>query len=1066
MTRDPDSEAALEAAAMNLLAELGYEVVNAYAEFSSGGSDLGRGTEDQVLLLSRLEPALQRLNPDTPAEALDLAREILLADRSSQSLAEANQDIHKLLKHGVKVTLKDDAGDDLIETVYLIDWNAPSENDWLAVQQFRLLSRDGLYSKRADIVLFVNGIPLGFIELKASHRRVEDAYHGNFQDYKEAIPHLFWYNAFVILSNARRSRIGSLTAPWEHFGEWKRVGNEKEAGQISLETMLRGVCEPARLLDLVENFVLFKGAGGGAQKLLARNHQVLGVNNALAALKSLGEKRGRLGVFWHTQGAGKSYSMIFFSGKVLRKLSGNWTFLIVTDRKELDEQIYQNFASVGAVPDVKSGQRDFHAQTGEELKRLLRNDSRYAFTLIQKFHTRDGELYPLLSERDDIIVMTDEAHRSQYAELAMNMRKALPNAAFIGFTGTPLMSDQEEKTREVFGEYVSVYDFKQSVDDGATVPLYYENRVPRLQLANEELNDDMTNLLDSANLDAAQEDRLEREFKQEYQVITRAPRLVAIAEDIVEHYMERGFAGRSYHSKAMVVCIDRFTAVKMHQLVKRGWDGEIKALKKRLTTAASEIERQTLKEKLKFMRETDMAVVISASQNEKTLFREKELDIEPHRERIVKESLDDKFKKPEDRLRLVFVCAMWMTGFDAPACSTIYLDKPMRNHTLMQTIARANRTFRDKQDGLIVDYIGVFRSLEKALAIYGTGPGGAVVDGEMPVKPKQERIEELRSEISKALALCDRLNIDLDEIHDAEGFERESLKRAAIEALLKGKDIEEFLNLARQVNRLFKTILPDKGAAEFHRTRKLLNILAQTIIAEIPDVDISDVEAEMKELLDESVIAEEYVIEAAPSDTFRRIDLSQIDFDALRKKLEDGYKHTAVKQLEAVVRRKLEKLVRQNPTRMNYRKAFEKMLAEYNAGAVNAEVMFERLTTLLNELETEEKRALREQLNEEELAVFDLLTKDEPGLSDKDRKKVKRTAQKLLEKLRGKLVLDWRKHQETRASVKLVIEKTLDVDLPSSTYGKELYDDKCRIIYRHIYESYIRDGESIYQTVA
>ena len=390
----------------------------------------------------------------------------------------------------------------------------------------------------------------------------------------------------------------------------------------------------------------------------------------------------------------------------------------------------------------------------------------------------------------------------------------------------------------------------------------------------------------------------------------------------------------------------------------------------------------------------------------------------------------------------------------------------MRNHTLMQTIARANRTFRDKQDGLIVDYIGVFRDLKNALAVYGTGTDGAVAAGEMPVKPKRERIEELRSEIDKALALCDGLNIDLDEIHGAEGFERESLKRAAIEALLKENATEDFVNLARQVDRLFKTVLPDKAASEFHTTRKLLNILAQTIIAEIPDVDISDVEAEMKELLDESVIAEGYVIEAAPSDTFRRIDLSQIDFDALRKRFEDGYKHTAVKQLEAVVRRKLDKLVRQNPTRMNYQEAFKKMLAEYNAGAVNAEVMFERLKSFLDVLETEEKRALREQLNEEELAVFDLLTESATDLSDKDRKKVKRIAQKLLEKLREKLVLDWRKHQETRASVRLIIETTLDADLPSSAYSKELYENKCKTIYEHIYVSYVRDGESIYQTVA
>lgn len=1065
MNSNRDSEDALEGATMELFESLGYEVVNAYDEIS-GVNYFDRGTLDEVVLLSRLMPVLTELNRNVPHEVLEIAVERLLADRSLITLANANREIHDLLKNGMKVTYKDELDNDVNETVYFIDWDEPNNNDWLAVQQFWVLSLNGLYKRRADIVLFINGIPLGFIELKTFHRNVENAYNDNFKDYKDTIPHPFWYNAFAILSNGRYSRIGSITASWEHFSEWKRISDEKEAGRISLETILLGTCDRFRLLDIVENFILFKQASGGVQKLLARNHQYLGVNNAIEAVKSLKDNQGRLGVFWHTQGSGKSFSMAFFSQKVLRKLHGNWTFLIVTDRQELDDQIYQNFADVGAVPNVKSKQRDVQAQSGEDLKRILRNDNRYAFTLIQKFHTRDGEPYPVLSERDDIIVMTDEAHRSQYDVFAANMRAALPNAAFIGFTGTPLMAG-EEKTRQVFGEYVSVYDFKQSVDDGATVPLYYENRIPRLELTTDDLNEQMEHLLDEAMLDDIQETKLEKEFRKEYQVITRESRQQTIAQDIVEHYLERGFAGRSFHSKAMVVCIDKLTAVQMYERVKKLWNEQITLLEMRLAGSKSDVEQEAINAKLNFMRETDMAVVVSQSQNEVDFFRSKGLDILPHRERIVNESLDTKFKNPEDPFRMVFVCAMWMTGFDAPACSTIYLDKPMRNHTLMQTIARANRVFKDKQDGLIVDYIGVFRNLEKALAIYGTGTDDSATEEEMPVKQKQERIKELRGKIGEAEAFCDNLRIDLDKILGSEGFDRIRLKNDAVEILLVSDDTtQHFFSLVRQINRLFKSILPDRAASEFYVTRKILNILAEAVISEVPDADISGIEAEIKELLDESVIAEEYVIEASPTDTSRRIDLSQVDFDSLRERFERGHKRTAIEQLRGKVNSKLKKLVRQNRSRLDFQETFQQMLDDYNAGAFNVNIMFERLTTFMNDLETEEKRALSEQLSEEELAVFDLLVKPEPDLNEKEKEQVKLAAQNLLEVLkRERLVLDWRKRQDTRAAVQNTINIILDESLPES-YDASLYERKCLIVYQHVYESYFGGGKSIYQSIA
>jgi type I restriction enzyme, R subunit len=520
-----------------LFAELGYETANTFHEKLGKHGTLGRESEDQVVLVPRLRVALQRLNSDVPQEAIELAIEELIRDRSARSPANANREIYQLLKNGIPIRISASEDAELVEVVRVIDWNDPMNNDFFLASQFWISGE--MYRRRADLVGFVNGIPLIFIELKTAHKRVEDAFHDNLRDYKDTIPQIFWYNAFIILSNGHQSRIGSMTAGWEHFFEWKKISDEQEKGVVSLETMICGTCEKSRLLDIVENFILFSSAGGASLKLIAKNHQLLGVNNALKAVRSLGENQGHLGVFWHTQGSGKSYSMVFFSQKVLRKIPGNWTFLIVTDRQELDDQIYKTFQDVGAVTEIQ-----VQAESGEHLKQLLQEDHRNIFTLIHKFHTEKGQNYPKLSDRSDIIVITDEAHRTQYDILALNMRNALPNAALIGFTGTPLMVG-EEKTRQVFGDYVSIYNFRQSVEDGTTVPLYYENRIPALQLTNADLNANMEELIEDVELNEGQQRRLEHEFAREYQLITRDERLEKIAEDIVAHFMTRGQMGKA-----------------------------------------------------------------------------------------------------------------------------------------------------------------------------------------------------------------------------------------------------------------------------------------------------------------------------------------------------------------------------------------------------------------------------------------------------------------------------------------------------------------------------------------
>ena len=577
---------------------------------------------------------------------------------------------------------KGDDEEEAVEIVKLIDWNEPENNDFFLASQFWISGDYG--KKRADLVGFVNGIPLVFIELKASHKKLELAYEKNLSDYKDTIPQVFWYNAVIILSNGSKARIGSMTAGIEHFSEWKKIDDEKESGLISLETMIRGTCEKRKLLDLVENFTIYNEAKGELTKLVAKNHQLLGVNNAIAAVEHIKANKGKLGVFWHTQGSGKSYSMVFFSQKVLRTIPGNWTFVIITDRDDLDGQIYRNFANTGA---LLEDEKRVRADSGDSLKRMLNQENhRYLFTLIQKFATDHGERYPVLSTRSDIIVITDEAHRSQYDIFASNMRSALPNAAFIGFTGTPLMAG-EERTKEVFGEYVSVYNFKESVDDQNTVPLYYENRIPEVQLVNEDLNEEMAAIIEAADLDDDQQAKLERNFKQEYQLITREDRLERIGEDIVAHYMGRGVL-----AKAMVISIDKATAVRTFDKVRKHWKVAIAKLHEDVAQA-DPMDKPELERRLQFFENTDMAVVVSQSQNEIEEFKNKGLDIATHRKRMVKEDLETKFKKDDDPLRIVFVCAMWITGFDVPSCSTIYLDKPMK-----RTSARSCRPSHERTE--------------------------------------------------------------------------------------------------------------------------------------------------------------------------------------------------------------------------------------------------------------------------------------------------------------------------------------------------------------------------------
>ncbi|MEW6542111.1 MAG: HsdR family type I site-specific deoxyribonuclease [Nitrospirota bacterium] len=960
----------------------------------------GRETKGEVVLVPRLRAALERLNPALPPEAIAAAVEELTRDRSAMSLAAANREVCARLKEGVTVSVPDRArGGQKTERVRVVEWDHPTANDFLLVSQLSVTR--SLYTRRPDLVGFVNGLPLVVVELKKPGVPAQQAFDDNLTCYKTDIPPLFWYNALLIASNGTESRVGSLTADWERFFEWKRVEREDEPRRVSLEVMLRGTCTPPRLLDLTENFTLFSEHKAGLVKVLAQNHQVLGVNNALAAtLAARQQGHGRGGVFWQTQGSGKSLAMVFFAQKVLRKVPGNWTFVVVTDRAELDDQIAKTFKACGAVSEAES--RVCHAQSGVHLRQLLGENHRYVFTLIHKFQTAER-----LCDRPDVIVLTDEAHRTQYDHLALNMRAALPRALFLAFTGTPLIAG-EERTREVFGDYVSIYDFQQSVEDGATVPLFYENRTPELKLKNPKLNDDIYALIEAAQLDEEQERRLERELGRSYHLLTRDDRLEKVARDIVQHFLGRGFQG-----KAMVVSIDKATALRMYDKVRKHWQAERERVEQDLERLACykvqpDPDRvRELRRRLGVLTTTDMTLIVSPAQNEIEQMNQLGLDIAAHRKRMNDEPLDEKFKDPQDPLRLVFLCAMWLTGFDAPSCSTVYLDKPMRNHTLMQTIARANRVFPGKHSGLIVDYANVFASLEKALAIYGAGRGGAT-----PVRDKTQLVAELRKAVEDAETYCAGHGVRLEAIEAAAGgFERVQLIGEAVEALVSPDPLrKEFLAHERLVRTLFQAVKPDPVVLECLSLVSCLGTIADAIrerTGEGRPADITAVLDKVNLLLDQSIEAGGFHIrELAKGKHAAVIDLAKIDFEALAARFaKSKTKNLELERLKAAIRAQLDKLIRLNRTRADYLSKFETLIESYNAGSRNIEELFTELVALSRALNDEQQRHVREHLSEEELVIFDILTRPGPELSPEERKEVKKVTRELLKKLKQLLVI-------------------------------------------------------------
>lgn len=1067
---EDDIEVALLEALMALSPQ--WERLNAYTyEAGDLNDNTYRSDKAQMVLPRTLQQALRTLNPELPTEAIEQAAAELSKGRRTMTLINANREVYRLIREGVPVEFTDEQGKNQKDFAQVIDYRQPERNTYTAVQQLWIKGEIGY--RRPDVILYINGLPVVLIELKNSNVSVRQAYTDNLATYKQELPQLFWYNALTILSNARETRAGAFTASWEHFGEWLREAEADDPDRkkiardrLSLSYTVQALLQPHKLLDYIENFLLFHR---DAYKIAAKNHQFLGVNEAAAAFAERQERAGKLGVFWHTQGSGKSYSMVFFTRKILRQHTGNFTFLIVTDRLDLDRQIYRNFLHLGTCTKADTAL----PRSSQELREVLQTNKKYIFTLIQRFRYDKGKDYPLLSERSDIIVIVDEAHRTQYANLAENMRTGLPNAQYIAFTGTPLLG-KEKKTNAWFGEYVSEYNFAQAVADGATVPLFYDKRLPEVHIANDDLSEELAQILEDEHLDEQQQRKLENKYAKEMEVIKRDDRLETIARDIAYHFPRRGYLG-----KGMVICVDKYTTVKMHDKVNYYIKEQQKELRREIARSSGEAKAE-LQRTLRFLNGMQTAVVISEEADEEQKFADRGLHIKPHRDRLhaIDEhghTLEDNFKDPEHPLQLVFVCAMWLTGFDAPTVSTLYLDKPMQNHTLMQTIARANRVAPPidgvaKKNGLVVDYYNVFRNLKRALKDYGQGEHANPdqnPEGKDPVQPKSELMELLDESIKACRAFCDQHEIDLQALLDADTtFSKLERFNDYADILLSKDELrKEFTVYDNTCYSLYEACRPDiLKHRQQYRIVEAIHYLRGVVDQHIGQADVERASHRISELLDQSVLTVEdsrdQLAADAESPQFhikgykRELDLSKFNFDKLREEFpEKKHQNIEIADLRAFLSDKLRQMLEENTTRAPFLERFQNIIDRYNAGGRLTEDYFADLVQFAEDLRQEDERHIRLGLEKEELELFDLLKKDK--LTKAEEQAVKNAARHLLKRLKEEqprvLVQDWHRDTQSRRHVKSAIEEVLDSDLPQNSYGRKAYKEVCDRIYDHIF---------------
>lgn len=1002
------NETQLENLCLDWFAENGWEVVHGI-DIAPDSSNPIRKDYKQVVIEPDIHAAFERLNPHLPASCFEQVFQ-KLNQPESLDLVTNNRAFHRMLLEGVPVTYKKQ--DDWVhDHAFLVDFNHVHQNRFVAVNQFTILGTK--QPRRPDIICFINGIPFAVLELKSptdENADIWDAFN-QLQTYKEEVSDLFIFNEALVVSDGVTARIGSLTANQERFLPWRTIKNEddKPALEWELETVVRGFFDRELFLDYIRFFVLFETDGEKTIKKIAGYHQFHAVREAVQATIAAANPNGdkKAGVVWHTQGSGKSISMCCYAGKLLQQPAmHNPTLLIVTDRNDLDGQLFETFSNA---QDLLK-QTPVQANNRDELRHLLaeRESGGIIFTTVQKFALLEGESeHPLLNGRHNIVVMSDEAHRSQYglkAKLnndgtykfgyAKHMRDALKNAAFIGFTGTPISSEDKD-TRAVFGDYVSIYDIQDAVDDGATVPIYYESRLAKLDINQaeiEELSDQVDEVVEDEE-DVGNREKTKSEWSRLEKLVGATPRLKQIATDLVAHFEARTEATAG---KGMIVSMSREICVHLYN--------EIVALRPEWHDPDPE------KGKIK--------VVMTGSASDKPL-------LQPHiHNKQVKKRLEKRFKDVKDPLQLVIVRDMWLTGFDAPCTHTMYIDKPMKGHNLMQAIARVNRVFKDKQGGLVVDYIGIANELKQALKTYtdAKGKGEPTLRAEEAYAVLAEKMDAIRGMFAKT---NEQAGFDLS----AYETQAHRLIIPAANYVLSLKDGKKrFLDLVLAINKAFSLCSTLDEAKNLHKEIAFYSAI-KAVISKHTSVDRKLSQAEkdstLKQILDNAVIAD------GVTDVFAMCGLDKPNIGLLSDEfLEDvrqmPYRNLAVELLEKLLNDGIKAKTRNNVVQeKRFSDRLQETLRKYNNRAIETSQVVEELIQMAKEFQAEMQREASLGLNADEIAFYDALANNESAVRELGDDTLKQIAREITEKLRKSTTVDWQVRDSVRAQLKILVRRTL-----------------------------------------
>ncbi|WP_235438225.1 type I restriction endonuclease subunit R [Meiothermus ruber] len=1015
------TESVVEEAALAWLEAAGWQVVHG-PEIAPDQPQAERADYGQVVLEQRLRDALVRLNPGLPAETLEDASRKLTQPEGSD-LIQRNRALHRLLVNGVNVEYRDKDGEIRGAQARVIDFDNPANNDWLAVNQFSVVERGTLQrapsmqrasTRRPDVVLFVNGLPLAVVELK--NAADEDATiwtaWQQLQTYQAEIPSLFVPNAVLVISDGVEARVGVVGAGREWFKPWRTVAGDRLADSHvpELQVVLEGVFAPRRFLDLVRDFIVFEDDGSGRLiKKMAGYHQFhavqVAVQETLRAALALREGRGgqpgdrRIGVVWHTQGSGKSLTMAFYAGRIIREPAmENPTLVVLTDRNDLDDQLYSTFARCQEL----LRQPPVQAESRAHLRELLSAQSGgVVFTTIQKFMPEEkGDRHPRLSERRNIVVIADEAHRSQYDFIdgfARHMRDALPNASFIGFTGTPIEL-QDANTRAVFGDYISIYDIQRAVEDGATVPIYYESRQAKLDLPEElkpKIDEEFEEVTEGEELE--RKEKLKSKWAQLEAIVGAERRLRLVAEDIVQHFEQRLEA---LDGKAMIVCMSRRICVELYNIICVGTDGHPPL---RPDWHHDDDDKGAIK------------IVITGSASDPP-------DWQPHiRNKPRREALAKRFRDPKDAFKLVIVRDMWLTGFDAPSLHTMYLDKPMRGHGLMQAIARVNRVFRDKPGGLVVDYLGLATELKAALATYteSGGTGRTALNQEEAVALMREKYE-----------ICRGLFYGFDWSRWVTGTpaERLSLLPAAQEHILaqeNGKD--RLLRAARELSQAFALAVPHEEALRIRDDVAFFQAVQAVLAKRAPG------QARPEEELEQAVrqiiaraVAPEGVVDIFAAAGLKRPDISILSDEFLSEVRGMPQKNLAVELLQKLLKGEIRARGQKNLVQArSFAEMLERTIRRYQNRAIEAAQVIEELIALARDMREANARGEKLGLSEDELAFYDALEANDSAVKVLGDATLREIARELVQTVRNNVTLDWTLRENVRAQLRVLVKRTL-----------------------------------------